>query len=121
MQDQLRALIAKHCSWLSAQVADIATCMDNLKSGDSGGAADVRKAIELTHQISGTSGSMGFRAVSARALELEEHLLEIEKMNDFHDDARYARARSLLGLLRDAAGGATPENSSLYNVDLARL
>jgi HPt (histidine-containing phosphotransfer) domain-containing protein len=121
MQDQLRALIAKHCSWLSAQVADIAACMDHLNSGTSGGGADVRPAIELIHQISGTSGSMGFRAISERAMELEEHLLEIEKMNGLPDDARYARAHALFGALRDAANGVAPESSSLYNVDLARL
>ena len=57
MQDQLRALISRHCAWLAGQVSDIAAALGALQAGSDAARDALRRAIELTPQISGTSGS----------------------------------------------------------------
>ena len=117
MQDQLRALISRHCTWLSSQVADIASAL----SGLSDDPRAIRLAIELTHQITGTSGSMGFAGVSEQAGALENHLLDLEQQEGLPDGQQCAQILALFSALETASADLQPEMSSLFNADLSAL
>ena len=121
MQDQLRALISRHCAWLTGQISDIAAALGALEAG-SGAPRDVlRQAIELTHQISGTSGSMGFAEVSEAASDLEYHLLDVETRGLAIDASEIARILALFVALETVSSGLRAERSSLYDADLSGL
>lgn len=121
MQDQLRALIADHCDWLGEQVTAIA---DALLTADGGIVAEqdvVLRARETTHQITGTTGTMGFGAIGHLAAELEDALAAMAETGSFEDEVACAQIGALLAQLRMQAATMTPEQSSLFHKDLSAL
>ena len=74
MQEQLRALITNHCNWLQGQIAQISdtlVCADGTIANEHDA---VHLAREQVHQITGTTGTMGFSKISSAAGELEDAL-----------------------------------------------
>ena len=121
MQDQLRALISRHCAWLTGQVSDIAAALGTLQARPGKSRDALRRAIELTHQISGTSGSMGFAEVSEAASDLEYHLLDVETRGLSVDGSEMTRILALFVALETVSSGLRAERSSLYDADLSGL
>lgn len=121
MQDQLRALIARHCAWLGPQVAEIAKALGQLKADDGASSAVLRQAIGLNHQIAGTSGSMGFGTVSDAAGSLEQLLLAIAESGTPPASSQCAQILAHFSALQAASSGLQPEHSSLYDADLSNL
>jgi chemotaxis protein histidine kinase CheA len=117
MQEELRALIRKHCLTLKERVGVLGDMVAGVGRADRGSNAMTREARELAHQITGASGSMGFRPVSAAAAALErylESLLDRGQCGPAHVQPAPTHNREL----KRRADASTPESSALYDADL---
>lgn len=122
MQDQLHALIASHCSWVRAQMSLIEEELASVITGQSSHwHQSVLTARELTHQITGTSGTMGFPAVSDAALALEDHLTDLGNGLTAPDRAIRNELATLFGQLQELANTTSLESSHLFGVNLAEV
>lgn len=120
MQDQLHALIARHCSWIRAQVSLIDEELSPVVAGQSTHwHQSVLTARELTHQITGTSGTMGFPAVSVAAEALEDRLVVLGKGLTAPDKATLDALAILFGQLQELANTTSLEGSHLFGINLA--
>ncbi len=121
MQDQLRALIDKHCDWLERQIALIADSLEALTEGKNNRREIINEAREQTHQITGTSGTMGFKQVSLAAQALENCLEATGQNSDGLDPQQFMQINTLFHTLSALAAEVSPEKSTLYNVDLSQI
>ena len=118
MQYALRALIENYCATLSRQVNEIGDLLGQTNS-DTCVLAPLGSALDVVHQISGLSGTMGFTEVGTSALELEQF------MRRFVDDGRIpsvddlAVISTLFKTLSQRASGVEPVQSTLYHADLS--
>lgn len=118
MGEKFKALLDKHCVWLEDTVKRIDEDLILTKRDKASRSWAVAEALMLTHQITGTSGSMGFNEVSERAALLEEQLkpLEFSEGDDYSQDLEHSI--ELLRSLKVEADKVSPERSSLYYVNL---
>lgn len=121
MQDQLRALIRKHCETVARRVQALGAELGRLSARGTDHAAVLRAARESAHQITGASGAMGFRAVSAAAQTLERYLEELAHAGPPLPSAARQAVMRLYADLQATAQAATPESSTLYNADLSQV
>ncbi len=122
MQDQLHALISSHCNWVRAQVSLIDEELASvIASQSSHWHQSVLTARELTHQITGTSGTMGFPAVSDAALALEDRLTDLGKGPTAPDQATCDQLATLFGQLQELANTTSLESSHLFGINLAEV
>lgn len=122
MQDQLHALIASHCNWVRAQVSLIDEELSPVVAGQSTHwHQTVLTARELTHQITGTSGTMGFPAVSVAAEALEDRLTDLGKGHMAPDKATLDELATLFGQLQELANTTSLEGSHLFGINLAEV
>lgn len=84
-------------------------------------AASIRNALEVVHQIKGTSGSMGYPALSAAAERLEGCLKGLAPRAGQISEGEFQSVMTCLRALEQQAQSTTPEASPLYNVDLSCL
>ncbi len=121
MQEQLRALVERHLANLVVELARVSELLT--PNSDTGALplAQVVAAQEITHQLKGTAGSMGFSEIGATASALDENLKTLKKMPDPISAAQLQPALELLGSLRRIAESTTPAMSALYNADLSKL
>ena len=78
MQEQLRALIEKHCATLAEEARAVGACLERRDGPNAPLAEVVAEAVRLVHKIKGSSGSIGFKEVSAVAQSLERLLRSID-------------------------------------------
>ena len=120
MQDALRALIENYCTTLARQVGEIAGHVEHMRRGPDV-LAPLRPALDLVHQISGLSGTMGYAEISDCAMEFEKF------MRRFDEDGRIPSADDLIkisahfDMLAKRAAAVTPQQSTLYDADLSAL
>ncbi|MEI9899808.1 MAG: Hpt domain-containing protein [Hyphomicrobium sp.] len=74
-------------------------------------------ALAVVHQIKGTSGSMGYPALSDAAARLEGCLKDLESRAGCISEGDLQSAMIDLRALEQQARSATPEVSPLYSVD----
>ncbi len=130
MREQLRALITRHCTTLAHEYEALTACLVRLDAverevdGSDGSSSDlrvlmaVREGFELAHKIKGSSGSLGFAAISAAAGELENHLKAVERATVSVTDEEVGKAiKAALGALGELIRDVAPEQSALYNVN----
>ncbi len=120
MQNELRALVVKHCQTLRKEAAAIAACIDLLEPEFCGDVEPISKAIDLAHRVKGSSGSIGFRDISEcarglefalRALFVTPHATSAEAVRD---------ARSAWKRLKRRIDSVSPEDSSLFTATLPK-
>lgn len=122
MQDQLHALISNHCSWVRAQVQLIEDGLAPILGQTAGEPKPgLLEAREQTHQITGTSGTMGFPLVSSQARALEARLEVLADSSGPVSADDLADIAMLLANLRHSVGDVSPESSSLFGVDLSQI
>lgn len=72
LEDEIRAVVARHCETLLRDLEEVAESIARLYKERSDASVDA--AIRISHRIKGSSGSIGFPAVSQAAAALEEAL-----------------------------------------------
>ena len=121
IQEQLRTLLTRHCASINADVDMIARSLSEVLNPNANQAASIRNALEVVHQIKGTSGSMGYPALSAAAERLEGCLKGLEPQAGQISEGEFQSVMTCLRALEQQAQRTTPEVSPLYNVDLSCL
>ena len=120
MQEQLRALIRRHCATLADELEAVRGCLSRIDGGDEARARAVAEGIALTHKIKGSSGSIGFQEISASSAKLElclrsliadDHRLEPTRRHEL--DVCFQEFERLIA-------SVTPECSSLYEQALVK-
>ncbi len=117
IQEQLRVLLARHCASLSADVDMIARSLSEVLNPNANQAVSISNALAVVHQIKGTSGSMGYPALSDAAARLEGCLKDLEPRAGYISEGDLQSAMIDLRALEQQARSATPEVSPLYSVD----
>jgi HPt (histidine-containing phosphotransfer) domain-containing protein len=79
----------------------------------------IAQAQNITHQIIGTTGSMGFPDVAAAASALDDNLKQLAAGQQRVSQSQVSK--QLFARLQKIASQATPERSRLYDADLSRL
>lgn len=114
MQDELRALIERHCVTLIGEAAAVRDCLARLADPAADRAAVVAQGAGLAHKIKGSSGSIGFGEISRAAQALEVHLRELARLEGRLDEAQVERAIGLGRELEAQTAAIRPEHSALY-------
>lgn len=120
MQEELRALITRHCGTIAGKVESLAGIVTNLRHSSSHAGETLVMAIALTHEIRGSAGSIGFRDVFKHASVLEDSLKRLSK-RDAIDAETSAETLQQMNALSDLVITLRPEASSLYDADLSDL
>lgn len=120
MQDELRKLVEGCCETLAHQLRDIDRHLRRIEDGE-GMHDTLVLALDLTHQIAGLSGTMGFRDVAIAARELERFMRDFETAATLPEGDDLALLRLRFETLRSHGEDATPEASALYHTDLAQF
>jgi HPt (histidine-containing phosphotransfer) domain-containing protein len=116
IQEQLRVLLTRHCASISADVDIIARSLSEVLNPNANQAASIKNALEVVHQIKGTSGSMGYPALSAAAERLEGCLKGLEPQAGRISEGDLQPVMTYLRALEQQGQSTTPEASPLYNV-----
>ena len=114
--DRIRALIRGGKDQLIAQVKDVSRLLE----GPIANIDDIAAARAITHQIKGTSGSIGFDELAAAAAALDEELQTILRRSEV-GGAASSRYSNLLAELQSIADRTRSERSALYDTDLTTL
>lgn len=75
----------------------------------------VRAAKVMSHQIKGSSGSVGFKEISAAATELDNHISKLMQAADIAVLEDRQLLDDLCANLAAIVATVTPETSALYN------
>lgn len=119
MAANLQALITRHCDTFRSNVASIRSLLPALRDNRPNRAQAAATAADLAHQLAGAGGSIGFRPVSVAAKALEDAIKPLLAVAP--DTTRYAVLAERFAALETIVEGLTPEQSTLYNVDLSQL
>ena len=121
MQEAFRALIDTYCGTLARQLEEIGSHLDDARSGSGDRRHALAGALDLSHQIAGLSGTMGFSDIGTAAAQLEALLMKANKGPgpSSPDDIRLIS--DLFETLNQTACDVKPEQSTLYNVDFSHL
>lgn len=118
MGEKFKALLDTHCVWLDDTVRQINDNMAVIMQDEQARSDALSEALMLTHQIMGTSGSMGFKEVSQTAALLEKQLELLEPAPDAFSTWDHEKSFALLNKMKMIADSTTPQSSSLFNVEL---
>lgn len=121
MQVAIRALIKSYCDTLADQMIEIAGLIDDLKHHRDNQAAALNRALDIVHQITGLSGSMGYPEISVEAAVLEKFIRGFDASGTSPNDAELARLAGLFETMKDLTDKVTPEASALHNADFNRF
>lgn len=120
-QEQLRELLRRHHGTIVEQAENVARHFSEGMQDEASMGHHVTCILDIAHQVKGSSGSMGFREVSAAAAALEAQL---KSMRGAQTGMHREEMRAVGGLIDDfkrLAGEATPERSALYSIDISKL
>jgi len=118
LQEQLRALIERHCVTLREHVDAVGRNLRRSFGPPEGDLDALAEAESLAHQLKGSSGSIGFSQVSAAATTLDDHLKTLCALGGRMNEAQRARLFELYDELRTIAEAISPEKSTLYHATL---
>ncbi len=121
MQEQLRVLVERHLVNLAGQLATVTELLTANGEGETLPVAKAVEAEEITHQVKGTAGSMGFADIGTAASALDECLKVLRKSPGPITAAQLQPALELHAVLRRITEATTPNMSSLYNADVSKL
>ena len=80
MRDKIIALLERHCGTIRAEAIEIDACFRSFGTVTQGD--HIEKTIYLVHKIKGSSGSLGFLALSNAAHTLEYALRDLDEQPD---------------------------------------
>ncbi len=113
LQDDLRALIVRHCETLKRESEAVADCVTRA-CGRDGDDLALASAKAIAHRIKGASGSIGFPLVSTMAAALDDRLRAVD--GRALSPAERTEILERLEDLRGAIAILRPESSQLYGV-----
>jgi len=119
-QDQLRALLTKHCGTINELVDRMAGLSAQASDASGDPTALVAEIRDIAHQVKGSSGSIGFADISEAAAQLHRQLQQLIQGGTHLESPDWQISLFLIIELQRLARDATPERSTLYNVDLSR-
>jgi HPt (histidine-containing phosphotransfer) domain-containing protein len=120
-QEQLRALIERNHAKLLDQLATVKRLLAEREQGGTLDLGPIVAAQSLTHQLKGAAGTIGFGTLGAAASALDESLAMVLAHGKSIAAEQLERPLALLAVLQHVAEETTPENSILYDADLAQL
>jgi HPt (histidine-containing phosphotransfer) domain-containing protein len=120
-QDQLRALLTKHCGTINELVERMAGLSAQASDAAGDPARFVAEIREIAHQIKGSSGSIGFPDISVAAAQLDSQLRLLIQGGNHLESSDWQTSLLLISELQRLAKDAIPEGSTLYNVDLSTV
>ncbi|MDF1776252.1 MAG: Hpt domain-containing protein [Rhizobiaceae bacterium] len=120
-QDQLRALIKHHCVTLITEADAIGTHIRQLEDASIDGSEAISNAIAMAHKIKGSSGSIGFAAISSAAGSLESYLSALASTGMDPTAAQINTVAGLFDELNTLVRTVSPESSTLYNAGIPGL
>lgn len=121
MQDQLNALLERHCKTIKASVTTLGLQLAAIADGSMPEPlAAIGEAEALAHQLKGSTGTAGFHDVCRAATALDDHLKLLCRGNAPGIAAGMGEAIRLFECLDQAARAATPGTSSLYGLEALR-
>lgn len=115
MQEELRALIERHCATLGTEAAAVRACLGRLDDPTADATSVIAEGADLAHKIKGSSGSIGFREISQAAQTLEYCLRALCESEAAPTGRELDKARTLATDLEERVAAITPEQSMLYN------
>lgn len=121
MQEELRALITRHCGTIAGKVESLAGIVTSLKHSPSRSGEALVMAIALTHEIRGSAGSIGFREVFKHASALEDSLKILSKRGVVPDPDSSAETFKQMNALSNLVLNLRPEASTLFDADLSGI
>ena len=121
LQEQMRDLLNRHCAYLLDQVETVGQLLSQCCDVGTQSPTPIAKAQNITHQIIGTTGSMGFPDVAAAASALDDNLKLLAAEQHGVSQSQLQVSKQLFERLQKIASQATPERSRLYDADLSRL
>jgi hypothetical protein len=113
----LQALIERHCATLRVNTDLIGQYISDMATSGPAGEEARSQALDLTHQVAGAGGSIGFRPVSVAAKALEHALKDAGSLSEARRDEvlrRFAALREIVAAIR-------PEASSLHGLSFGSL
>lgn len=116
MQEKLRKLIDRHCTWLHDTMPALRHNLSPLlQEGDADNDA-VRAAKVISHQIKGSSGSVGFLEISEAATKLDGHIGQLMQAEAAASPEDRQTLDALCDELQNIVAIVEPQTSSLYNL-----
>jgi len=119
--DQLRALLDRHCASLDEDIGAIGRKLSAMNPASERYRETIQETVALVHTVNGSSGSLGFSALSDAAANLEDVLNDIARSTTPSDETDITQALKLFDEMQAIATTTNPEDSHLFNVDLAKL
>ncbi len=120
-QEQLRALLRRHHGTIVEQAETVARHFSQGMQDPLSMGRHVTCMLDIAHQIKGSSGSMGFREVSAAAAALETQLKALRGEGSVMGREETRAVEGLISDFKRLANEAVPERSALYSVDISKL
>lgn len=114
MEEQLRALIERHCVTIHEYVDRIGRHLSQIRGPSPNESEALTEAESLAHQLKGSSGSIGFMEVSKASTALDDYLKYLCASDETMTDEKQAKLLGLYGELRNIAEKISPESSTLY-------
>ena len=120
VQQRVNEIIARHCIWMAETIVQIEHLLRPDDMPSVAGSAELREMRELVHQMTGSSGTVGFAEIGQTAARLEDHLVElIERGTDKVSEPDQSQLKGAFRDLASLIARARPKDSSLYRIDAA--
>ena len=117
VNEQFRDLLQRYCAGLPDRI-ELLDRLLALGCGVEGQASALTKAQNITHEMKGTGGSLGFPDISAAASVLDDNLKVLAKQSGV-EKTEHLVAKELFARLKAIVAQATPRRSTLYNIGLS--
>lgn len=118
VHEQLRVILKRYCMNLFDQIEMLDQLMSQTCGIGAQSSAQIAEAQNITHQMKGTSGTMGFPDIAAAASALDDGLKLLAK-RDRVSQPQLQVSKELFARLRKIASQVTPQASTLYDADLS--
>lgn len=118
--DKIVALIERGLAQLLDQVLAVRRLLRDCP-GEGAKAVSIAEAQAITHQIKGTSGSIGFREMASAATALDKELQSLLNRSAKLGQNHLQASEALLAHLESIAKETTCTTSTLYEVELSSL
>jgi HPt (histidine-containing phosphotransfer) domain-containing protein len=115
-QEQMGDLLKRYCARLCRQIDMLDHLLSQSSGVDANSSVPLAKAQDITHEMQGTGGSMGFSDIAAAASALDDELKRLAGQ-DRISQSQLQTLTTLFARLRKVASQATPQMSRLYGAD----
>jgi HPt (histidine-containing phosphotransfer) domain-containing protein len=118
IQHQVRDLLKRYCTRLFDQIESLDRLLLQNRDDDAESSASIVEAENITHEMKGTAGSLGFSDITVAASALDDDL-KLLAMRVRISQSQLHVTKMLFARLRQIASQATPQKSALYDADLS--